>query len=47
MLAEPGADWTLPAASLTVGDLFPGEKVTFSFAGLPREPFDLCFPGSR
>jgi hypothetical protein len=38
-----------PAESLTIGDLFPGETVTFSFAHLPedaRQDFKACFPGA-
>ena len=37
-----------PAESLTISDLFPGERVTFSFANLPedaRHEFKACFPG--
>ncbi len=36
----------LPAESLTVRDLFPGESVTFPFAGLPkdaRQDLQACF----
>jgi hypothetical protein len=38
-----------PAESLTISDLFPGERVTFSFANLTkdaRHQFNACFPGA-
>lgn len=39
----------LPAESLTITDLFPGETVVFPFASLPqnaRHEFQACFPGA-
>jgi hypothetical protein len=44
------ADLAFPAESLTIGDLFPGERVTFSFASLPpeaRQQFGVCFPATH
>jgi hypothetical protein len=40
----------IPAVSLTITDLFPGETVTFSFATLPadaRRDLNACFPASK
>jgi hypothetical protein len=43
------AGLSLPAETLTITDLFPGETVVFSFANLPREAqqeFQACFSGA-
>lgn len=40
----------LPAKSLTINDLFPGESVSFSFSNFPkdvRHQFEVCFPKQR
>jgi hypothetical protein len=40
---------SLPAETLTITDLFPGETAVFSFASLPREAqreFQACFSGA-
>ena len=40
----------IPADSLTITDLFPGETVTFPFATLPaaaRRDLNACFPASK
>jgi len=39
---------SLPAESMTIGELFPGETVVFPFADFPkaaRREFGACFPG--
>jgi len=41
---------SLPAETLTITDLFPGETTVFSFANLPQEAqheFQACFSGAR
>jgi hypothetical protein len=38
-----------PAEALAIGDLFPGETISFSFANLPkdaRREFNTCFSGA-
>jgi len=37
MLSETKRGLPLPAESLTISDLFPGETITFPFANLPRD----------
>ena len=36
-LSDSKGGLPLPAESLTIGDLFPGETITFPFANLPRD----------
>ena len=47
---QPRIDLPLPADSLAIRNLVPGETVTFSFADLPedaRRQLNACFPGAR